>query len=202
MVATLLVHRIASSRRAALTVTNGLTAEAATVIAGLSKLEELHLPNSTTVEGLKAVRGLANLRWLDPKDSVKITDAGMATLTDLQQLRRLTLPKQVGGAGFKAVCQLAGLEEIDQPGRAGTATPVGAEDIQHLARLPKLTTLKLPHVPFTVAMLDELQPVKSLKLLQVGTPRSMRRKGENATENTDAAIIRLKQAIPGLEVKR
>ena len=102
-------------------------------LTSLRQLETLTF-GSTEVgdQGLKQITGLKNLRWLEFGHNKRITDAGLAAIRDLTQLRRLYLQRtRITDAGLIYLDRLTEMRML--------MLPEGVTDagIEHLKRMTK-----------------------------------------------------------------
>jgi tetratricopeptide (TPR) repeat protein len=130
-------------------------------IAGLYHLERLRLSPEITDAGLAHIKDLTNLRELDLEEAL-ITDAGMANLVDLKELEHLDL----------------------------AFTRVGDRGMAHLQKLQKLRKFELAGTGITDAALEHLKGLENLRKLDV-----------RFTKVTEAGVDRLWRARPDLVVR-
>ena len=136
------------------------------------------------IERLYALESL-NLSSGGNGERKTITDAGLADLKDLTNLRRLTLMgTHITDAGM---AHLAGLEHLDD--LVLCFTRVGDAGLAHLEGMQGLQKLNLAYTNVTDAGLEHLSRLKSLRSLDL-----------NSTKVTQAAVDRLRRARPGLTI--
>lgn len=100
-------------------------------------VEAVRLPDAVGDAGMIHLRGLRNLRTLDLSRQEKITDAGLASLSELATLESLWLPPRATDAGLAALARLDRLQRLDLP---RGITDAG---IVHLKELKKLQSLEM-----------------------------------------------------------
>jgi hypothetical protein len=104
---------------------------------GLERLSLVAEPRGVTDEGLKHLRGLANLGDLH-LGNLDITDAGLAHLTGLRSLRRLAIvgARRVTDAGLGHLSKLTGLESLTIEDTSVTADGLARYGLSSRVRRP------------------------------------------------------------------
>lgn len=156
-------------------------------IAGISKVpshERLEIVHTHfTDAGALPLAKLVNLERLQ-LGSRKATGAAIKSLTGLKKLRELDLHDgQASVEGVRHASEIQSLRVLRVYG------PIKDEGAQHLARLKNLEVLLVPGTQITDASLEAFSGLSRLKRLEI-----------QGNKVTDAAIAKLKAAIPGLEV--
>lgn len=183
------ICRISGLRTLLLHKSNLLKDDALQPLVTLERLTTLSLPTATSDAGLEHVGKITSLTHLDLTENSKITDAGLGTLAGLKNLTHLKLAQKIGDAGLSQLSSLTSLESLDCSGCRGKITNDG---LRHLVGNPRLQELDLRGVSVTDAGLDHLSALKNLRTLRL----------TRLGKVTDQAVIRLKMAIPRLEVQR
>jgi hypothetical protein len=114
--------------------------EALTRIAKIQHITWLRMRGSNAdEEDLAALAGMKTLQFLDASDNPSVTDAGIASLAGLENLRYLNLTNtSVTGTGFKDRADMVSLEQLKLK-----ECPVTDESLAAIPRFPKLTLLHL-----------------------------------------------------------
>ncbi|MCI0459201.1 MAG: hypothetical protein L0Z62_19770 [Gemmataceae bacterium] len=149
-------------------------------LTGLKNLQMGVLPN-VKGHGLKHLKPLKQVRELR-LGATGLTDEGMEGLKELTQLEALALPDQVTDAGFVHLAKLVSLREI----YLGQLKGLTGRGLQHLAKLGRLTNLRLTDTGVNDAGLEHLKGATHLKWLFL--PPAI----------TDAGLAHLK-GLSGLE---
>jgi tetratricopeptide (TPR) repeat protein len=141
-------------------------------------------------EALAHVGHLYDLEHLDLKGRGDgrhrpVTDAGLAHIKDLINLRRLTLRgTAITDAGLAHLTGLENLEELDLE-----LTRVGDAGLVHLKGLKSLRTLRLSSTNISDAGLVHLEAIPNLEGVNI-----------HSTKVTQAGVKRLREARPGLDI--
>lgn len=154
-------------------------------LADLPSLRDLNLYRSNMGdEGLKHLTKLKNLRWL-PMGETKVTDKGLEVIGGMTQLEYVGVRgNDVTDAGLVHLKDLTGLT-----GLYLGETKVTDEGLKSLAPLTRLRTLYLHTTAITDAGLEQLTGLKDLRAVYLGK-----------TKTTEAGRLRLKEALPDLDV--
>jgi hypothetical protein len=169
-------------------------------LAGLTDLEQLSLFSlpKLTGPGLKHLAKLEKVTELNLAGT-GVTDAGLASVKALRQLRRLTLPAGVSDEGLVHLAEMTGLEELSLGGQE-KLTGVG---LKHLAKLSKVKNLYLGGTGVTddgLAGLTGLKQLDSLSLPErigdrglahLAALHNLRYLHLDGTQVTDAGLIHL-----------
>ena len=183
------VVRISGLQTLLLHKSNLLTDDALAPLVKLERLTTLSLPTATGDSGLEHVGKITSLTHLDLTENSKITDAGLDRIAGLKNLTHLKLAQKIGDAGLSRLPALTSLQSLDCSGCRGKITSDG---MRHLAGVTGLRELDLRDVSVTDSGLDHLAALKDLRTLRL----------TKVGKVTDQGVIRLKQAIPGLDVQR
>lgn len=134
--------------------------EGLAIIGGFTKLESLMLERGTMTDaGMAHLSDLAQLRWLNLRDCVKIGDTGIAHLRPLVRMTYLKLDgTRITDRG---IAHLAPLARLSHLGLSNTAiTDAGVEA---LGNRPKLWQLNLDGTKITDASLEHLSTFPELE---------------------------------------
>ncbi|MEX0586345.1 MAG: hypothetical protein WD176_06860 [Pirellulales bacterium] len=137
-------------------------------VAMLASLEDLNLNGAqATDEGLAFVARLGRLRTLELADVKKMTDAGLAQLAGIVELRQLGLQQtNITGAGLKEFDRCRHLSSLAVSGEF-----VGNDAIRAVAAMSSLVELSVSAPKATEATLRGLPRLKSLSLYAPGATR-------------------------------
>jgi hypothetical protein len=136
-------------------------------------------------EQLKDLDGLTTIEFQRARAPGRITDAGLAHLSGVTQLKTLHLRNaEVTDAGLEHVAPLTNLQTLILAG--SKATDAG---LPHIKGLTKLEQLDLYDTTVSDAGLEQLKGLTSLKLLIL-----------KRTNVTDAGVARLQAALPGCTI--
>ena len=159
------------------------------LIAGFSKLKKLRLArNQVSDTALQTLSVCTSLEELDLSEDSLITDAGMAHLAKLTQLKKLNLWRdQISDDGALMLAPLTKLEwlNLDNTKLSNAGLPV-------LRKMTALTFLHLGSTQITAAGAPALFHLKSLKDLKIT---------RTALGSSDAAVTELKNNLPGTEIQ-
>ena len=158
-------------------------------IAGISKVpshERLEVVHTHfTDAGAQALAKLVNLERLQ-MGSRDATGAAVKPLTGLKKLRELDLHDgQASVEGVRHASEIQGLRVLRV---YGTIKDEGA---QHIAKLKNLEVLLVPGTQITDVGLEAFAGLTKLKRLEI-----------SGNKVSDAAVAKLRAAIPGLEIVR
>ena len=156
-------------------------------LAGISKVpshERLEIVHTHfTDAGAQALAKLVNLERLQ-MGSRKATGAAVKPLTGLKKLRELDLHDgQASAEGVRHASEIQSLRVLRIYG------PIKDEGAQPIARLKQLEVLLLPGAQITDTTLEVFAGLSRLKRFEI-----------QGNKVTDAAVAKLKAAIPGLEI--
>ena len=190
-----------------------LTDEGLKHICELGKLSELFLcSNKFTLEGMKNLPNLTKLKtltfeWLPagkapfeilasmPKLShlevhqTDVTNDDLIPLTKSTSLKAINIAgKNIDGNALKHMSKITSLEKL-MLGHSGIQN-ITNDDLKHIQNLPNLTRLTLRLTKVTADGLVNLEPLKSLKKLQLSREMS---------KSPEAKALKAK--IPGLTIK-
>lgn len=157
-------------------------------LTGLPRLRHLDLGGSTATDAALANLGtLPALEWLSVSRT-KVTDKGLAAVKKFPELAYLELNNlPLTDAGVAALAKHPALREV----HLTDCARVSDTSVPALAALPKLATLSLAGTALTDTGLARLAGTKGLKVLWL-----------TRTKVSDAAVERLRAALPGLTVNR
>ncbi len=136
----------------------------------MTSLRHIYIGGHLTDAGLKELGKMTGLQtlWLGVNDinhRIRITDAGLAHLKDLQDLRTLSLNQtQVTGRGLAHLGHMKALHTLELLG-----LPIADDDLKSLRALPALRTLDLRYTLITDAGVPDLTAMQFDKLLVQGT---------------------------------
>ena len=117
----------------------------------------------------------------------KLTDAGLKEVSKLQNLEKLSLPKQITDEGLKEVAQLQKLTYLHL-----TDTKITAAGLKEVAKLQQLEKLHLTFCDqISDAGLKKLAKLKKFKFLSLVN-----------TQVTDAGVAELRKALPNCKIYR
>lgn len=158
-------------------------------LAGISKVpshERLEIVHTHfTDAGAQALAKLVNLERLQ-MGSRTATGAAVKPLTGLKKLRELDLHDgQASVEGVRHASEIQSLRVLRVYG------PIKDEGAQPIARLKNLEILLVPGTQITDASLEAFAGLSRLKRLEI-----------SGNKVSDAAVARLRAAIPGLEIVR
>ena len=188
-----------------------VTDEGLATIGTFDRLQMLEIPGARiTDRALPALRRCRELKTLY-LSGTRVTDAGLDGLRDLPKLTGLYLNgTQVTDAGMRRIAMLTGLKHL---GLAGTG--VTDSGIAELKDLRALLTLDLNGTRVTDAGLAALKGLKGLRYLDLSgcqvtdaglehakELKSLRSLKLAATATTESGIVRLLEALTGLQVDR
>jgi Leucine-rich repeat (LRR) protein len=145
--------------------------------------KELFFGNDANDTMLTNLRGLIHLERLMVSSS-HVTDAGLANIQGLTNLRMLGLGSQISDAG---VAHLRGLMRLEI--LMLSSSQVTDAGLQNLQRLKELKSLYLTNTQITDAGLAYLQELSQLQLLDL-----------NNTKVTDAGVAKLQAALPNCRI--
>lgn len=162
-----------------------LNSELLLLLPALPHLERLIVPSTVTDDDLKLIGHCKSLRELNCFYATEITDAGVAELEDLHQLKKLALVKTaVTDRGVAFLAHLPNLTAISLD-----ETAVGDRGAEILASMPRLEYVSLGSTRVTDAGLRHLEKLTNLKYL--GLPR---------TGISPEAVASLKIQLPDCEI--
>jgi hypothetical protein len=142
-----------------------ITNAAMTHVAGLTELTDLELDNCSTVSdaGLAQLKGLVNLRSINLRRS-SLTDEGLTSLAALPKLEQLHLLfTNVSDDGLLKLKDMRQVTLLDVRGCAY----ITDKGLGNLSDLTNLKTLKLQSSEITDAGLEKLKPLKNLRVLAI-----------------------------------
>jgi hypothetical protein len=144
-------------------------------------------PGPVWVRDLLGDDFFAQAEYLVLYDCRTVTDAELARLVDLPQLRVLHLNRtQFTGAGLEHLRELTQLKELSFHG-----VKVTDAELEHLKCLTQLEELSLDDTKVTDIGLEHLQSLTCLKSLNLGNAKV-----------TDVGVKRLQQALPVCRITR
>jgi hypothetical protein len=146
-------------------------------------LQDVHLPRSTTDEGMRALAGCKSLRVVTIHDAA-ITDGGLAALAALPALESVSLPAGVTDAGLLHVQRIAALKSVGFHGSNITAK--GYALLRDCRRLETVSLVQVKLTDENVAALATLTRIKRLMLQQC--------------QPTAEQVQTLKRALPNCDV--
>ena len=128
-------------------------------LANLENLENIHLSNSPVGDAaLEALAKLPKLRRISMQQNA-FTDAGLAHLGDMQQLRSLWIGMSKGKITDAGLAHLAGLENLEELDvQQSQVTDAGLEHLKKLKNLRKLYLSTSPVTANGLATLREALP--------------------------------------------
>lgn len=132
-----------------------ITDQQVEVLLNCKKLRVLRLTDSSDLSeaGIRQLSKLNNLEVLELTRMPRGTDASLAQLADLEELRVLDLPNGwVTGSGLAHLRQFPKLQELDL-----SQTNISDQDLALLQELSSLRKLRLLHAEVTQAGVDALQ---------------------------------------------
>ncbi len=157
---------------------------------GLAHLKDLRLLRKISFcgspigdAGVAHLKEMTQLEYLDLM-STKVTDAGLAQLGGLTQLKTLILPPKTSDAGLAHFKGLNSLEEL-----LLTGTQVTDAGLTHLKGLASLKKLRLDGTKVSDAGLIYLKNLPSLNFLNL-----------QRTKISEAGLMELRQALPDCEI--
>jgi Leucine-rich repeat (LRR) protein len=154
----------------------------------LKRLETLGIEyNGITDAGLRHLRTFPHLKHLFLKGNFQITDAGMETLGEMQQLESLDVMEiPVSDRGVKYLAGLTNLRELHL--RTKKLTNVG---LAHLQALGNLERLSIESARITDACVSDLKRLSDLQFLSL-----------RGTQLSDVGLSSLQRALPNCQIKR
>ena len=159
------------------------------LIAGFPLLKKLRLArNQVSDAGLETISVCSSLEELDLSEDSSITDAGMAHLAKLRELKKLNLWRvQISDDGALMLAPLTKLEwlNLDNTKLSDSGLPV-------LKNMTALTFLHLGSTQITAAGASELFHLKSLKDLKIT---------RTALASSDTAVDELKKNLPDTAIQ-
>lgn len=159
------------------------------LIADIPLLKKLRLArNQVTDDALATLSACSSLEELDLSEDSKITDAGMAHLAKLVQLKKLNLWRVlISDEGALALAPLTKLEwlNLDNTKLSDTGMPL-------LQQMTALTFLHLGSTQITAASAPALYHLKSLKDLKIT---------RTALAASDAAVAELHKFLPDADIQ-
>ena len=159
------------------------------LIAGFPRLKKLRLArNQVSDSALETLSACSSLEELDLSEDSLITDAGMAHIAKLRQLKKLNLWRvQISDAGTLMLAPLTKLEwlNLDNTKLSDAGLPV-------LAQMTALTFLHLGSTQITAAGAPALFHLKSLKDLKIT---------RTALGSSDTAVNELKKILPDTAIQ-
>jgi len=163
--------------------------DSCSLIAGFPSLKKLRLArNQVTDAGLETLSVCSSLEELDLSEDSLITDAGMAYLAKLRELKKLNLWRvQISDHGALMLAPLTKLEwlNLDNTKLSDSGLPV-------LKNMTALTFLHLGSTQITAVGAPELFHLKSLKDLKIT---------RTALGSSDAAVAELKKNLPDTAIQ-
>ncbi|NDJ09930.1 MAG: hypothetical protein EBY17_01865, partial [Acidobacteriia bacterium] len=151
-----------------------------------TKLRNLDLSyNPFTDAGMAGLAKMKDLKRLLLKDTL-VTDEGVRNLKDLENLEELDLSgTRVGDRGLDGLRQLKNMKRLNLLGGQGTDA-----SMEILAGMPQLEVLNLYRTPITNSGLAKLQVLKNLTDIDL-----------RYTSVTPNGIEALRAAVPGIRIR-